>query len=47
MATLPVDGGILLDSIGKGDPEIGWNDLANRELKGTWWPEAGEGGLGR
>ena len=30
-AALPVDRGVLLDRIGKGDLEMGWNDLAHRE----------------
>jgi hypothetical protein len=34
VATLPVDRGVLLDSIGKGDLEIGWKDLAHGERQG-------------
>jgi hypothetical protein len=31
LSALPVNGSVLLDRIGKGDLEMGWNDLAHRE----------------
>ncbi len=47
LSAFPVDGSILLDRIGIGDLEIGWNDLADREAQGNLVAEAGEGGLRR
>ena len=40
LSALPVDGGVLVDRIGIGDLEMGWNDLADREGQGNLIAEA-------
>ena len=40
LSAFPVDGGVLLDCIGIGDLEMGWNDLADREGQGNPIAEA-------